>query len=176
MAIEGSFLLFMLVFMRMSGFILLNPIYGRRNIPIIAKIMIIFSLSVIITIYYGNEVVITNDLLEITGLLLKEFTIGYIIGFIITLFVYVIIFGGELIDMQMGLSMSKIYDPQNNTSLSVNASFYNAMFIILFFVTDGHLTLINLFLNSHRVLPFGNFIISKDFVKNDGFAVPSVIF
>ena len=68
--------------------------------------------------------------------------------------------------MQMGLSMSKIYDPQNNTSLSVNASFYNAMFIILFFVTDGHLTLINLFLNSHRVLPFGNFIISKDFVKN----------
>lgn len=166
MAIEGSFLLFMLVFMRMSGFILLNPIYGRRNIPIIAKIMIIFSLSIIITIYYGNEVVITNDLLEITGLLLKEFTISYIIGFIITLFVYVIIFGGELIDMQMGLSMSKIYDPQNNTSLSVNASFYNAMFIILFFVTDGHLTLINLFLNSHRVLPFGNFIISKDFVKN----------
>ena len=82
MAIEGSFLLFMLVFMRMSGFILLNPIYGRRNIPIIAKIMIIFSLSIIITIYYGNEVVITNDLLELTGLLLKEFTIGYIIGFI----------------------------------------------------------------------------------------------
>ena len=80
MAIEGSFLLFMLVFMRMSGFILLNPIYGRRNIPIIAKIMIIFSLSIIITIYYGNEVVITNDLLELTGLLLKEFTIGYKIG------------------------------------------------------------------------------------------------
>ena len=26
--------------------------------------------------------------------------------------------------------------------------------------------MINLFLNSHRVLPFGNFIISKDFVKN----------
>lgn len=40
--------LFSLILMRMSGFILLNPVLGRRGIPGMAKAGMIMALSVMI--------------------------------------------------------------------------------------------------------------------------------
>lgn len=74
--------LFSLILMRMSGFILLNPILGRRNIPMQVKAGFIFILTV--TVYSfstGDAFDITNPL-EYGLLLFKEFAAGYSIGFV----------------------------------------------------------------------------------------------
>ena len=68
--------LFSLILMRMSGFILLNPILGRRNIPMQVKAGFIFILTV--TVYSfstGDAFDITNPL-EYGLLLFKEFAAG----------------------------------------------------------------------------------------------------
>ena len=41
-------MLFFLVLMRMSGFIFLNPVLGRRNIPAMLKTGLTFGLTIII--------------------------------------------------------------------------------------------------------------------------------
>lgn len=150
------FMLLTLVLMRMSGCILFNPIFGRRNLPMIYKSGLIMVLTYIVFLATQSVSVQATTVIEYGVLLLKEFAVGYVIGFIINLFFYVIIFAGEIIDTQMGLSMSKIYDPQSNTSLSLSASFYNALFILLFFASDGHLALLKILINSENVISYGN--------------------
>lgn len=111
--------LFSLILMRMSGFILLNPILGRRNIPMQVKAGFIFILTV--TVYSfstGDAFDITNPL-EYGLLLFKEFAAGYAIGFVTELFFFVITFAGYVMDFQMGMSMSTVYDPQSNAQVPI---------------------------------------------------------
>ncbi len=157
----NDILTFSLIIMRMSGCILFNPILGRRNIPAMVKTAIIFVLSVILITYQEHTVVAADTVIEYAVLLLKEFFCGFVIGTVVNLFLNIIIFGGEIIDFQMGLSMSKIYDMQSNTSLALSATFFNALFVLLFFATDGHLVLLQLFLKSGEIVPYGSMAITQ---------------
>lgn len=159
----NNFMLFSLVVMRMAGFILLNPILGRRNVPAIIKTGFIMVLTYCVYSFTDKTgFVPVQTPIEYGLILLKEFGIGYVIGFVISLFLYIIIFGGEIMDNQMGLSMSKIYDASSNASLSLSATLYNIMFMLLFFTMDCHLTLIRIMILSQDVVPFGAVTINSD--------------
>ena len=41
-------MLFFLILMRMSGFIFLNPVLGRKNIPSVAKTGLVLGLTVMV--------------------------------------------------------------------------------------------------------------------------------
>jgi flagellar biosynthetic protein FliR len=80
--------------------------------------------------------------------------IGFIVGYIVQLFVSVILMSGEIMDTQIGLSMSKVYDPQSNVSMPLTASLLNAMFVLIFFISNGHLTMIKIFTQLCVVVPY----------------------
>lgn len=152
---------FAFILMRMSGCVFLNPIFGRRGIPAIFKVGLSLLLSFTIAVYNPPAVVGIGSTIEFMVLLVKEFFVGFLLGFVVQLFLYIISFGGELIDMQMGMSMSKMYDPQSNVSLTLSATFYNILFMFLFFGADGHLTFMRLFINSANIVPFGHVAIGS---------------
>ena len=92
MLIAGTqeFMLFSLILMRMSGFIFLNPVLGRRNIPSIAKTGMALALTILIYfVAEGTELNIGSPL-EFGLLLLKEFVIGYFLGFVMVLFEFAV--------------------------------------------------------------------------------------
>lgn len=163
---KTDFVLFSFILMRMSGFIFLNPIFARRNIPNIIKTGLVMALTMIVYTSSQNEKVVVSGVFEYGVLLFKEFAAGYAIGFVVSLFSYVIIFAGELIDMQTGMSMSKIFDAQSNTSISISSTYYNILYMLLFFVADAHLALINILINSSKVIPYGQIIFSQELAKN----------
>ena len=57
--------------------------------------------------------------------------------------------------------MSKIYDAQSNISLSLTATFFNLLFVLLFFTSNAHLALIRLFINSGDIVPYGSIVFDK---------------
>ena len=153
--------LFSLILMRMSGFILLNPILGRRNIPMQVKSGFIFILTV--TVYSfstGDAFDITNPL-EYGLLLFKEFAAGYAIGFVTELFFFVITFAGYVMDFQMGMSMSTVYDPQSNAQVPITGSLLQAFYVLLFFAVDGHLALMKILLTSAEIVPYGGILLTQ---------------
>lgn len=161
----NDFLIFSFVLMRMSGFIFLNPIFGRKNIPNLIKSGIVIALSIIVFTSMQQQSIIVSSLFEYGFLLLKEFIAGYVLGFVISLFAYVIIFAGDIIDMQLGLSMAKIFDAQSDTSISLSATYYNILYMLLIFVTDAHVALINILINSSNVIPYGEIILGQNVAK-----------
>lgn len=156
MKLDYNYTLLMLIFLRMTGCIFFNPILGRRNLPNVIKV----GLTLMLTLFtYG----LTPDRsLEIHSFLvlfvsgLKELLVGFMVGYIIQLFLSVIVMGGEMSDLQIGISMAKVYDPQSDISMPLSASLINAMYLLMFFTANAHLTLIQVFVRLGAVVPYGD--------------------
>ncbi|HHZ01819.1 MAG TPA: flagellar biosynthetic protein FliR [Tissierellia bacterium] len=167
MTFSGDFTYFLLILARMSGCVFFNPIFGRGSLPVMLKTAI--SLFLTITVYgllppEGDMVI--NTPLEYSFLVGKELFIGFIIGYILNLFFSTVIISGEVIGIQTGLSMASIYDPTSNISTGITGSFLNIILMLVFFSANGHLTLIQIFITSCKLIEVGHFSIPQDFYYN----------
>lgn len=158
-------MLFFLVLMRMSGFIFLNPVLGRRNIPAMLKTGLTFGLTIIIystAQAQGVTADIDTDSSLIFGFsLLKEFAVGYLFGYVMILFDMVMTFAGTVIDFQIGISMAMVYDPQTGSQIALSGNILQIFYLLLFFAVDGHLALIKIVATSGDVVPYGAAVLSQ---------------
>ncbi len=155
MEFDYDFTLLLLIFMRMSGCILFNPILGRKNVPAIVKVGLTLMLSVFSYQLVPAQAMEMPSFLVLFFTMLKELLVGYMVGFVIQLFMSVMLISGENMDMQIGISMSKIFDPQSNVSMPLSGSMANTMFVLIFFATNAHLTLIQVFTKLCILVPYG---------------------
>lgn len=153
---DYDYTLLMMIFMRMSGCILFNPILGRKNIPAAARAGLCLVMTLFVYQTVPAQDLGISSFLVFALCALKEFAVGYVIGYIIQLFLSVFVISGEMMDMQIGISMSQVYDPQSNVSMPVSASLLNAMFILIFFASNSHLTLMRIFVRLCEVVPYGD--------------------
>lgn len=153
--------LFALIMMRMSGMILLNPIFGRRNIPMTAKSGLIIVLTLTIYSASAESAFEVASTLELGFLLMKEFVVGYVIGYSMELFFFAITFGGFVIDFQLGLTMATVYDPQSNSQVAVTGGVLQTWFMLVFFATDAHLALMKILITSADIVPYGGIVITQ---------------
>lgn len=133
--------LFELIFMRMSGFLLFNPLLGRSNLPAMVKTGMALVLSILVFGTAGTGVPQPDTLVELAFRLLLELGIGLVLGFVMRVVFSVVQIGGEVIDTQMGMTMAQIYDASSQANLSVTASLLNILLILDFFAENGHYTL-----------------------------------
>ncbi|MDE7221142.1 MAG: flagellar biosynthetic protein FliR [Oscillospiraceae bacterium] len=147
---------------RMSGFIMFNPLFGRQSIPGIVKSGLIMLLSVTAFPMTAYSPAVPDSILELGVRLLLELALGYLLGIVMNLFFYIPLLGGETIDIQMGMSMGRTYDPSSQTSTTVTASLLNILMMLLFFAGNGHYTLLRIFLASGRVVPYGQVSFGQD--------------
>ncbi|WP_313341556.1 flagellar biosynthetic protein FliR [Sedimentibacter sp.] len=167
MAFSGDFTYFLLILARMSGCVFFNQIFGRGNLP--ASLKIAISLFLTVTVYgmlppEGD--IIIGTIIEYVLLVVKEIFIGYLIGYVIGLFFSTVVISGEILGMQTGMSMSKIYDPSSNISMGIVGSYLNVILILVFFSANGHITLIHIFITSCKLIEIGNFSIPQNLFYN----------
>ena len=74
-----EFLVFTLVLMRMSGFIFLNPVLGRKNIPPSFKAGLALMLALTVYPQAGPAEEAVTSAIVYAVLLLKEFALGYLL-------------------------------------------------------------------------------------------------
>ena len=153
--IFSNYLVFLMVFLRMTGMIIFNPIFGRRNIPAVLRVGLAFLLAILISGTMVNVDTKVISFLDFVIAGLKELLVGYTAGLILQMFLSTILIAGEIIDMQMGFGMAKFYDPQSNVSMPISGSFFNIFFILIFFLTNAHLTFLKIVADTFQVIPPG---------------------
>jgi flagellar biosynthetic protein FliR len=139
----------------MTGVIFFNPIFGRGSVPAMVKIGL--SLGIALNVTYGLTDFYVADYTTIDLLIsmIREFAVGYAIGFIMQLFLSIFHIGGELMDLQLGFSMAQMYDPSTNSQVSVTGNVLTIMYVLLFFITNSHLALLAIAARSYHVVPVG---------------------
>ncbi len=147
---------FFLSLVRISGMLILAPVFSRSEIPVLLRVWLGVLISFVML--PGN---ILNQVTEIDGFFvlalyaINEFFIGLTLGFIAFTFISVMYLAGRMIDTQMGFGMVNVFDPQTNLQIPVMGNFYNMFLILLFLVMNGHHMLIKALEFSFERIPIG---------------------
>lgn len=156
-----QFTLLLYILARMSGFVLFNPILGRRNFPGIFQAGLILVLSVSVFSVAGQTAVsVPATTVELVVRLLLELALGFLLGMVVHFFFYIPQLAGEVIDTQMGMTMNQIYDATAQANMSVSGVLLNALMTLIFFAANGHHTLLRILMTSGELVPYGTAVLS----------------
>lgn len=148
---------FILIMLRYNGLFLLTPILSSGLIVNRLKIAFSFFLALItvplVTELYTVE--IPGNLLLILADILKELSIGLIMGFIVLLIFSAIQLAGQYIDMRMAFRLANAVNPLSNSSTPVVGQFQNILATLLFLTINGHHILIHNIHRSFEIIPPG---------------------
>ena len=159
----GSLDVKILVFARIIGAFAFTPLLSRDNFPTQLKIGASLLITYILTLTMGVTEVDTGVTVGAYMVaILREVFIGVVIGFVMDMFVLMVQFSGDIMDSQTGLGMAKVFDPATRIQMSVFGSFISFMLYMYFFVTDCHLTVINIFITSFEIIPLGGGELNPD--------------
>ena len=147
--------LLLYIVMRMSGFVIFSPIFGRVGVSIYVQAAFALLLSVVVYSMYEGTAAVPDTLLEFSVRLFLEMGMGLLISMVMRLFFFLPEQAGEIIDMQMGMSMGRSYDPTSGTNATVTANLLNLLTLLLFFTAGGHITLLRLMMTSGEIVPYG---------------------
>ena len=129
--------LFLFITMRMSGFILFNPILGRRTIPGLFRSGFILAFSVFAMSLAPGGIPIPKNIPALMAGLLLELGLGFLLGMAVNFFFYIPQSAGSIIDLQMGMTMNQIYDAGSQANMSATGVVLNTLMTLLFFVGNG---------------------------------------
>lgn len=155
---------FLLLLLRVCGLLFISPIFGRRNIPVIARIGYCAVIAALFYVSIPQEVPLdyNDDLFLFVLLCAKEVLFGMVFGAVITFFFSFTNVAGQLIDMQMGFAMANLIDPGTGASSPVSGVLLNTTMLLSFFAVNGHLYLIDLLHKSVTKMPIGEIMLNPN--------------
>lgn len=152
--IIADVVVYAMVLARTAGIFTFNPILSRRGVPNSVKAGATLVLALVMTSAGGFSYSMPDGLFPFVWDLAKELLVGAVLGFFVNLMLQVFTMAGEVIDMQIGLSMAKSYDPTfGNAGLSTQ--YYSLWFMLYFFAVGAHKSYIQLFAISYDSIPLG---------------------
>ena len=153
-----------IVFARLLGFMRFAPIFNRKEIAGLVKLALAFLLTMMITplMKPGTPPADVSPLL----LLLLNFAVGAIIGYIAQLLILAIEAGGDMINTQMGLSSAMVMDPTSNSQTSILSRMITLLGICIFIELGGFYWLINALIRSFEIFPIYAVAISLEKIIN----------
>ncbi len=146
---------YLMVLIRISSFVLAAPFFSYQAIPVKVKL----AASILLTIVTVQVIpVVELNYVGIIGyslLIIKEAVIGLILGFMCNICLYIVTFSGQIMDMEMGLSMINIFDSQTHVQISVTGNLYYYLVMLLMLVSNMHYYVLRAILDSFRLFNVG---------------------
>jgi flagellar biosynthetic protein FliR len=140
-----------IVFARMLGFILLAPVFSRKEIPVMVKVGFAFLLTITLTTVLrpaappaGNSMILS---------IILNIATGAMIGYMARLILVAVEAGADMINMQMGLSSATVLDPTTQSQISILEKLFGIFAIILFIHLGGIYWLFGAFMRSFEIFP-----------------------
>jgi flagellar biosynthetic protein FliR len=143
---------FLLVFIRLTAFFVVVPVFSIKSVPAPFKIGLSFFLAFLAFPIVKTQVVIIVDWTYVY-LALKEVLIGLLLGFLAALLLAAIQVAGSFIDMMLGLAMAAVFDPLTGAQTPLMGNFKYMLTMLFILATNGHHLLIQGILASYDVVP-----------------------
>lgn len=154
-----------LIITRISMIFFIVPFFGNVNIPVRIKIALSFFLSLIIMNSVDYSAVSYQGMLGYSILIAQEAVTGLLIGIGSGFTLYILNFSGHMLDMEIGFSMAMEMDPTTQVQTTISATFLTAVFMLMFIASDMHYFLIDAVVDSYKVIPIGEGVVSPNLYK-----------
>lgn len=151
-----------LIVVRISCFVYIAPFFGNSTSP--RKVKIGFSVLVALLLYG----MVDKTGIEYTGLfgyaiiVLKEGITGLLIGLAANICNSIILFSGNIIDMDIGLSMATVFDPTTSSQVTITGNLYQYLILLLMIVSDMHHVILRAVVDSYELIPINGQVFDWD--------------
>ena len=150
------FLALFFIFIRIAAFFLVTKILFPKGTPPILKGVLALIISfAIVSITDSSSVLEINNNFMIIVYLIGEVLLGIILGFLVNMIFEFVRMAGAFIDLQMGLSMMNVVDPNSNESVTIISNLTYYLALVMLFVSDGHHVIISCLIKSFEIIPVG---------------------
>lgn len=142
-------------FLRISGLMLVAPIFGANLVPRRVKLVLAVMLTILVAPLLPPQPSV--PMFSAAGLLVaaNQLLIGFTLGFVVQMAFDALVVAGQTVSMTMGLGFATLIDPNRGAQTPVVSQFYVILGLLLFLSLDGHLLLIATLVDSFSWLPVG---------------------
>lgn len=139
--------------MRISGFMLVIPIFGTRVVS--AYIRVGLASLIALLVAPGLPPMPEVDLISVQAYVIaaEQLLIGISMAFIVVVLFQIFILAGQMIAMQMGLGFASMIDPSNGVLVAIVSQLYLMLTTLIFLAMNGHLVAVEVLVESFSVLP-----------------------
>lgn len=145
----------LLILVRISAFVFVAPIFGHSAVPRQTKIGLSFFVSVLLYNVVPHPDLNYSGIVGYAVCVLQEGITGLIIGFAANICNSIVLFAGNIIDMDIGLSMAAQFNPDTNTEVTISGDFYYYIVLLLLIVSNMHTYVLRAACDSFYVVPIG---------------------
>lgn len=147
---------FVLIFVRMTAFLVSLPLFSYNTIPAVYKIGLAFFLSMVM-LPVVDTIAFELDSMYVL-LLLKEAAVGLLIGLVAYIVLSAVQIAGGFIDFQMGFAIANVIDPQTGAQGPLIGQYFYITALLFLLSVDGHHLLIDGMYYSYEFIPIDGFI------------------
>jgi len=146
--------LFFLVFFRISAMLMTIPFFNSRNIPVLFKVGLAVSMSVLmIPLLENTPESMAQDVLALALRLIGEVAIGVIIGLTVQMVFTAVQMAGQLVGFQMSFAIANVVDPAGGNQVPLLSQFTHVLAMLIFLATNAHHFLLRALSESFQLIP-----------------------
>ena len=159
-----TLLFFLLIFVRVTGFVAVAPFIGGTNTGVnqIARIGFSFMLSIMLLPVVPLTELNYNSVAGYAVIVIREVFVGIVIGFAAQVCMQATSFAGQIADMMTGLSMATTMDPTSGESVTITATMYNQVIMVMMIISGMYRYLIAAVADSYQWIPVNGAVMRED--------------
>lgn len=150
-------IIFLLIFMRISGLFIAAPFLASRVIPRTVKVGLAFIISIVVFPLVSKPSVPLGTNVALALAVIKEVMVGYLLGLLVAFIMSAIQIAGRLMDFQMGFAMVNVVDPQYGGHVPLTGQIGYVFTLLVFLAVNGHHFLLRTLVGSFSAIPLLNF-------------------
>lgn len=143
----------LLIIVRISCFVFVAPFFGTANSPARVKIGLSVFVSLLIYGLVDKTGIAYTGIFGYSIIVIREGITGLLIGLAANICNSIILFAGNIIDMDIGLAMATEFDPTNNTQVTITGNLYQYFILLLLIATDMHHVILRAAVDSFSLIP-----------------------
>lgn len=153
---EHQLMVFLLVLTRISGLVLLAPIFGPRYAPMTVRVFLVVILSLLVCpLYWSVQIPMPGTLFTLAVLLGREVALGLALGLAMTILFSGLQLSGTIIGQMSGLQLAEVFDPTFDESVPVFSQLLDLVALGAFVATSGHRRVLAALLDTFKWRPPG---------------------
>jgi len=156
---------FVLILIRLSGFVFTAPFLSQKGVPRKAKVAIAVIFSVVAYEAIGEVNLDYNGGLEYAILVVKEAICGLMLGLACNICTMILAFAGNIMDMEIGFSMMQNFNPSSGIMTTVSGDMYTYFVMLCLLIMNAHLYVVSAIIESFKYIKLGNANIDPSIYK-----------
>ena len=145
----------LLITVRIASFVFVAPFFSQGGVPVQAKIVLSFFVAIILFHVVPAPEQVYSGILGYGVAVLKEGITGLLIGFAAYICNSIVVFAGNIIDMDIGLSMAQEYNPDMSMQITATGNLYYYLIFALLIATGMDRYILRVACDSFYVVPIG---------------------